>query len=102
MAMGQKPAPPVNIPLPTKIGSKMGGEFTYPKMGSQNGFDPQTNETLDGVGWQVEGLLDFCDLAAANNLEGLEADGQITRKALQLVNCQFKSCVFIMYDIIRI
>ena len=24
---------------PTKIGSKMGGEFTYPKMGSQNGFD---------------------------------------------------------------
>ena len=28
--------PPVNIPNPTtKIGSKMGGEFTYPKMGSQ-------------------------------------------------------------------
>ena len=28
------------IPIPTKIGSKMGGEFTYqPKMGSQNGFD---------------------------------------------------------------
>ena len=26
--------PPVNIPTPTKIGSKMGGEFTYPKMGS--------------------------------------------------------------------
>ena len=26
--------PPVNIPIPTKIGSKMGGEFTYPKMGS--------------------------------------------------------------------
>ena len=23
--MGQKPAPPVNIPIPTKIGSKMGG-----------------------------------------------------------------------------
>ena len=21
----------------------MGGEFTYPKMGSQNGFDPQTH-----------------------------------------------------------
>ena len=31
---------PVNISIPTKIGSKMGGEFTYPKMGSQNGFDP--------------------------------------------------------------
>ena len=27
--------------IPTNIGSKMGGEFTYPKMGSQNGFDPQ-------------------------------------------------------------
>ena len=24
--------PPVNIPIPTKIGSKMGGEFTYPRM----------------------------------------------------------------------
>ena len=29
MAMGQNPIPPVNIPNPTKIGSKMGGEFTY-------------------------------------------------------------------------
>ena len=34
MAMGQNHVPPVNIPIPTKIGSKMGGEFTYPKMGS--------------------------------------------------------------------
>ena len=36
MAMGQiqNPVPSVNIPIPTKIGSKMGGEFTYPKMGS--------------------------------------------------------------------
>ena len=34
MAMGQNPVPPVNIPIPTKMGSKMGGEFTYPKMGS--------------------------------------------------------------------
>ena len=25
LAMGQKPVPPVNIPIPTKIGSKMGG-----------------------------------------------------------------------------
>ena len=40
LAMGQKPVPPVNIPIPTKIGSKLGGEFTeHPKMGSQNGFD---------------------------------------------------------------
>ena len=29
---GQQSVPPVNIPIPTKIGSKMGGEFTYPKM----------------------------------------------------------------------
>ena len=35
------PSPPVNIPIPTKIGSKMGGKFTYPKMGSQNGCEPQ-------------------------------------------------------------
>ena len=34
MAVGQKTVPPVNIPIPTKIASKMGGEFTYPKMGS--------------------------------------------------------------------
>ena len=32
MAMGQNPVPPVNIPIPSNIGSKMGGEFTYPKM----------------------------------------------------------------------
>ena len=29
--------PPVNV-IPTKIGSKMGGEFTYPQMVA---FDPQ-------------------------------------------------------------
>ena len=36
MAMGQNPGPPVSkSPLfPTKIGSKMGGQFTYPKMRS--------------------------------------------------------------------
>ena len=39
--MGQKPVPPMNIPIPTKVGPKMGGEFTYPKMGSQNGFEPR-------------------------------------------------------------
>ena len=32
MAMGQKPVPAVNIPIPTRISSKMCGEFTYPKM----------------------------------------------------------------------
>ena len=29
VAMGQKPVPLVNIPIPIEIGSKMGGEFTY-------------------------------------------------------------------------
>ena len=28
LAMGQKPVPPVNIPIPTKVGSKMGGAPT--------------------------------------------------------------------------
>ena len=34
MAMGQNPkkVPPLNVPIPTKIKFKMGGEFTYPKM----------------------------------------------------------------------
>ena len=42
MAMGQNPnrfAPSEHQPIPTEIGSKMGGEFTCPKMGSQNGSD---------------------------------------------------------------
>ena len=29
MAIGQNPVPPVNIPIFTLVGSKMGGEFTY-------------------------------------------------------------------------
>ena len=35
MARGQNPVVLVNIPIPTKIRSQIGGEFTYPKMGSQ-------------------------------------------------------------------
>ena len=46
MAMSQNSVPLVNIPIPTKIGSKMGGEFTYPKMGSQNGFDNHSHISL--------------------------------------------------------
>ena len=38
MAMGQNPVPPVNIPFPTKIGSKMGG--AAPKWDTID-FDPQ-------------------------------------------------------------
>ena len=41
MAMGQNPLPPVNIPIPTKIGSKMGGAPT-PKWDT-TGFDPQSS-----------------------------------------------------------
>ena len=37
--MGQDPVPPVNIPIPTKIGSKMGGAPT-PKW-DPIGLDPQ-------------------------------------------------------------
>ena len=46
MAMGQNPnRTPSKHPNPTtKIGSNMGGEFTYPKMGSRNGFDNQKSQ----------------------------------------------------------
>ena len=39
--MGQKPVPPVNIPIPTRIPTKMGGEFTNPNQNGipLNGFD---------------------------------------------------------------
>ena len=42
MAMGQNPnRTPSEHPNPTtKIGSKLGGEFTYPQMGSHSGFEP--------------------------------------------------------------
>ena len=39
-------SPSERDPIPTKIGSKMGGEFTYPKMGSQNGFDNHSHMNL--------------------------------------------------------
>ena len=41
MTMGQNPVPPVNIPLPTKIGSKVGGA-PIPKW-DPIGVDPQSN-----------------------------------------------------------
>ena len=46
VAMGQNPVPPVNIPIPTKIGPKMGGAPT-PKW-EPIGFDPQPSETSSG------------------------------------------------------
>ena len=41
LAMGQNPVPPVHIPIPTKIGSKVGGEFTY-----QPKWDPKTSHVV--------------------------------------------------------
>ena len=46
VTMGQNPVPPMNIPIPTKIGSKMGGEFTYPKMGS-HWFETHSHVTFN-------------------------------------------------------
>ena len=40
MAMSQNPVNPVNIPIPTKLGSKIGGEFTCQPKWYQTGFDP--------------------------------------------------------------
>ena len=40
----QTPVPPVNIPIPTKIGSKMGGEFTYRPTWDPIGVDPRPKE----------------------------------------------------------
>ena len=42
--MGQHPVPPVNIPIPTKIGSKLGGEFT-----NQPKWDPTTVLTTTAI-----------------------------------------------------
>ena len=39
MGGAPNPVPPVNIPIPTKIGSKMGGEFTYQPKWNPIGFD---------------------------------------------------------------
>ena len=64
-AMGQKPVPPANIPIPTKIGS-MGGEFTNPPK-----WDPKTvlshsqtaiarKNWLDGTMDQTPGQKGWC------------------------------------------
>ena len=42
--MGQSPVLPVNIPIPTKIGSKIGGEFTNPPK-----WDPKTVLTTTSI-----------------------------------------------------
>ena len=40
LAMGQNPVPPVNIPISTKIGSKMGGAPAPTPKWDPMGFDP--------------------------------------------------------------
>ena len=47
MAVGQNPVYPVNIPIPTKIGSKMAGAPT-PKW-DPIGFDPQPNPAKEDL-----------------------------------------------------
>ena len=53
--------PPVNIPIPTKLGSKMGGEFTYPKMGAQDGFDNHCHVSRKEHAW----LIDSWDVSSS-------------------------------------
>ena len=46
----QNPVPPVTIPIPVQIGSKLGGARYLPtKMGSQNGFDNHSQATRPPV-----------------------------------------------------
>ena len=61
MAMGQNPnrTPPVNIPIPTKIGSKMGGEFTYQPKWNFIGVDPRPGHH--------DSLFDLCHTTASQS-----------------------------------
>ena len=52
MAMGQNPVPPANIPIPTKIGSKMGGAPT-PNW-DPIGFGPRPNGNTSATGQMLE------------------------------------------------
>ena len=52
MAMGQNPSTPVNIPIPTKIGSKMGGAPIPQKTNS--GFEPWPHSMgVSKKGWSL-------------------------------------------------
>ena len=63
LAMGQEPVPPVNIPIPTKIDSKMGGNSPTPTW-DPIGFDNHTHlfrfptgasaSGPDGAGAQIQ------------------------------------------------
>ena len=62
--------PPVNIPIPT-----MGGEFTYPQMGSQNGFGHHSHKP------SPQGLKAW-DSASEGAWTGTTKDGCCASKSL--------------------
>ena len=74
LAMGQNPIPPVNVPIPTKIGSKMGGEFMYPKMGSKTVLTTTAVFGLQGGGLQAAPGA----LRARHRCAGGEAEANVT------------------------
>ena len=57
----------MNIPIPTKVGSKTGGEFTYPNM-VPIGFDPQPYAMGVHASWATA-----CDCDRVVNCEGFGA-----------------------------
>ena len=63
--MGQNPVPPVNIPILTKISSKMDGESTYPPKWEFTGFDHHRHFPP----WDVEGAP-VSDPRASDRHEG--------------------------------
>ena len=74
MAMGQNPISPVNIPIPTKIGSKMGGEFSpTPK------WHPKTVLTHS----QISSSGDGVELVSGIGLDQRQAQGPPQAGALR-------------------
>ena len=69
MAMAQNPVPPVNTPIPTKIGSKMDGEFTYPKMEITIGFEawPNVSPAFFFSRWEVRNKKQFYPLGRVSS-----------------------------------
>ena len=69
VAMGQNPVTPVNIPIPTKIGSKM-GELTYQPKKDPIGFDNHSHASR----W--EGTSSLCS-SLSSRAPRLEANGAL-------------------------
>ena len=68
MAMGQKPSPPVNIPIPTQMGSKMGG--APPPKWDPIGFDLEPTDS------SVKKLANGEAKASPGEAPALEAHGR--------------------------